>query len=70
MLLFLFKWILGFRNKINQAFNSGFSLSLSPVLYSLKDNYDQATRRDDVKAIVVTGKSEEIIMPKIEMEKE
>lgn len=25
------------------------------VLYSLKDNYDQATRRDDVKAIVVTG---------------
>ncbi|XAR57066.1 3-hydroxyacyl-CoA dehydrogenase [Bertholletia excelsa] len=25
------------------------------VLYSLKDNYEQALRRDDVKAIVVTG---------------
>ncbi|XP_049397687.1 glyoxysomal fatty acid beta-oxidation multifunctional protein MFP-a-like isoform X1 [Solanum stenotomum] len=30
------------------------SLALD-VLYSLKENYDQALRRDDVKAIVVTG---------------
>lgn len=30
------------------------SLSID-VLYSLKDNYEQALRRDDVKAIVVTG---------------
>ncbi|KAL3321444.1 hypothetical protein AABB24_039196 [Solanum stoloniferum] len=30
------------------------SLALE-VLYSLKENYDQALRRDDVKAIVVTG---------------
>ncbi|KAF2289158.1 hypothetical protein GH714_029166 [Hevea brasiliensis] len=31
------------------------SLGLLPVLKSLKDSFDQALRRDDVKAIVVTG---------------
>jgi enoyl-CoA hydratase/3-hydroxyacyl-CoA dehydrogenase len=27
-----------------------------PVLYSLKESYEEALRRSDVKAIVVTGK--------------
>lgn len=29
--------------------------SVSPVLNSLKETYDQALRRDDIKAIVITG---------------
>lgn len=28
---------------------------LCPVLYSLKDSFEQALSRDDVKAIVITG---------------
>lgn len=35
---------------------SKFPLSCFPVLNSLKESYEQALRRDDVKAIVVTGK--------------
>lgn len=35
---------------------SKFPLSYFPVLNSLKESYEQALRRDDVKAIVVTGK--------------
>jgi enoyl-CoA hydratase/3-hydroxyacyl-CoA dehydrogenase len=31
------------------------SSCLSPVLRSLKESFDQAVQRDDVKAIVVTG---------------
>lgn len=34
------------------------SFPLSSVLNSLKESYDQALRRDDVKAIVVTGIAE------------
>jgi enoyl-CoA hydratase/carnithine racemase len=30
-------------------------VALIPVLNSLKDSYEQALRRDDVKAIVITG---------------
>lgn len=30
------------------------------VLYSLKESYEEALRRDDVKAIVITGKYEEL----------
>lgn len=32
------------------------------VLQSLKESYDEALRRDDVKAIVVTGKFKEITL--------
>lgn len=32
------------------------------VLRSLKESYDEALRRDDVKAIVVTGKFKEITL--------
>jgi enoyl-CoA hydratase/carnithine racemase len=43
--------------------NLSLSLSLSlTVLRSLKDNYDQALRRDDVKAIVVTGECEDMLI--------
>lgn len=37
------------------------SLTLS-VLRNLKDNYDEALARDDVKAIVVTGESDNMLI--------